>query len=611
MDFVKNLSNRVKVNLFAIVFTLSTFICNYIFNIEMSKVYFQSLGLLFIFFIILVNYFLKFFNDPVQEIIRSIQYYYNYNEFKKVDYPAKDEFGQLVKIFNGFLENIERNQFINKYLANLLSAITQKENEQEIYNEIVKGAKELFDVKYVALSIFEKNQHKVKEFYQLGMSNVDIQKIGKYPEGKGLLGYIQETKKLLRLDKISEHPRSYGFPANHPPMETLLAAPIVVGSKSYGNLYMCEKNNGEKFNLNDEILFKFYSQLAGFIIAQKLSQKEIIAIYENLENDIKRDVIEVNKIANGDLTVYFHQDSDFEFINKLNNNLNNMIYKLNDLMHHFEKSLYSTISAAQEIAASTNQLESTSQMQTQQSMSIAAGVEEVAKTIMENSQNALSAVEAAKVAGKEAEEGNKIVMQTISGMNKVSQMVIQTANNIEELGKSSNQIGEIVQVIEEIADQTNLLALNAAIEAARAGEQGRGFAVVADEVRKLAERTGKATKEIASMIKKIQKDTEDAVTAMRQGTAEVEIGVTYANQAGVALKKINEETQKVLNLINQVAIASEEQAKATNDASKYLEQIKEGTTYTFEGIKQISLAIDDLNRLMHNIGEQMSYFKLK
>ena len=463
-------------------------------------------------------------------------------------------------------------------------------------------------MKYVALSIFEKNQHKVKEFYQLGMSNVDIQKIGKYPEGKGLLGYIQETKKLLRLDKISEHPRSYGFPANHPPMETLLAAPIVVGSKSYGNLYMCEKNNGEKFNLNDEILFKFYSQLAGFIIAQKLSQKEIIAIYENLENDIKRIVIEVNKIANGDLTVYFHQDSDFEFINKLNNNLNNMIYKLNDLMHHFEKSLYSTISAAQEIAASTNQLESTSQMQTQQSMSIAAGVEEVAKTIMENSQNALSAVEAAKVAGKEAEEGNKIVMQTISGMNKVSQMVIQTANNIEELGKSSNQIGEIVQVIEEIADQTNLLALNAAIEAARAGEQGRGFAVVADEVRKLAERTGKATKEIAEMIKQIQNETNEAVTSMKQGISEVEKGKVLVKKAEDILQILITSNQQLTHLINDISNMSEIQVEKSSIIYNNIDEISKISNETAIGINQISQAANDLNILSNRLSEIIQKF---
>ena len=156
-------------------------------------------------------------------------------------------------------------------------------------------------------------------------------------------------------------------------------------------------------------------------------------------------------------------------------------------------------------------------------------------------------------------------------MIKISEVVKQSAETVQALGKSSDQIGEIVQVIDDIADQTNLLALNAAIEAARAGEQGRGFAVVADEVRKLAERTTKATKEIATMIKQIQKDTNDAVESMQQGTAEVEVGKKLAEKAGSSLQEIIHGAEQVVDIVTQVAAASEEQSSAAEQISKNIE----------------------------------------
>ena len=172
------------------------------------------------------------------------------------------------------------------------------------------------------------------------------------------------------------------------------------------------------------------------------------------------------------------------------------------------------------------------QEQTSQASEVASAVEEMTKTIMENSKNASVAADTAKQARVSAEAGGKVVDDTVHGMKRIAGVVNKSAETVKELGKSSDQIGEIIGVIDDIADQTNLLALNAAIEAARAGEQGRGFAVVADEVRKLAERTTKATKEIAGMIKKIQADTTGAVQSMEEGTQEVERGIELADKAG-------------------------------------------------------------------------------
>jgi methyl-accepting chemotaxis protein len=195
-------------------------------------------------------------------------------------------------------------------------------------------------------------------------------------------------------------------------------------------------------------------------------------------------------------------------------------------------------------------------------------------------------------------------------MNRIAAVVNQSAQTVKALGKSSDQIGEIIGVIDDIADQTNLLALNAAIEAARAGEQGRGFAVVADEVRKLAERTTKATKEIAGMIKQIQGETTGAVSAMEEGTKEVEQGKELAEKAGVSLKEIVEVSQRVTDMVAQIAAASEEQSSASEQISKNVEAISAVTGETASGTQQIARAAEDLNRLTENLQQLVGRFKL-
>jgi methyl-accepting chemotaxis protein len=230
------------------------------------------------------------------------------------------------------------------------------------------------------------------------------------------------------------------------------------------------------------------------------------------------------------------------------------------------------------------------------------------KTILENSKNASQAAETAKKARQSAEQGGKVVGETVDGMKRIAGVVNRSAETVRELGRSSDQIGEIIGVIEDIANQTNLLALNAAIEAARAGEQGRGFAVVADEVRKLAERTTKATKEISGMIKKIQSDTTGAVASMEEGTSEVERGIGLADKAGASLQEIVGVSQKVTDMVAQIAAASEEQSASSEQISKNVEAISKVTSETAQGTQQIARAAEDLNRLTENLQRLIGTF---
>jgi len=318
----------------------------------------------------------------------------------------------------------------------------------------------------------------------------------------------------------------------------------------------------------------------------------------------------LEKIAAGDFTVKITKEysGDHE---KIKSSINHVTDALGKTLNEVSQAVTAAASAATQISSSTEEMAAGANEQSAQASEVAAAVEEMTKTIVETTRNTTNAAEASKNAGSVAKEGGKVVQETISGMIRISEVVKQSALTVEELGKSSNEIGEIIQVIDDIASQTNLLALNAAIEAARAGEQGRGFAVVADEVRKLAERTSKATQEIAGMIKHIQKDTEGAVASMKQGTKEVENGKVLAEKAGQSLNEIIAGAENVADIVTQVAAASEEQSRTSEQITQNIELITNVTQQSATGVRQIAHAAEELNQLTSNLQNLISGFKVE
>lgn len=260
-------------------------------------------------------------------------------------------------------------------------------------------------------------------------------------------------------------------------------------------------------------------------------------------------------------------------------------------------------STAGEIAAGAGDVSS-------QAGAVSVASEEMAATSGNIAHNCLSAAETSNRASETARSGARVVHETINGMERITGKVKDAARTVTDLGIRSEQIGAIVVTIEDIADQTNLLALNAAIEAARAGEQGRGFAVVADEVRALAERTTKATREIGEMIRAIQNETRGAVAAMEEGVAEVERGTESSAKSGRALEMILNQIGDVTMQVNQIATAAEEQTATTSEITNNLQRITDVVQSTARGATEAANAAGDLSHRADELQRLVRQFRL-
>jgi methyl-accepting chemotaxis protein len=494
---------------------------------------------------------------------------------------------------------------------------------QRVYDQQLKAGKSLDEAKLAGADLL-RNLKFGKDGYIWADTpeGVNVVYLGKASEGKNRFDAKDAKGKLLfhEINKVAMEPdggyTDYWFPkpgADTPfPKRSysLYFKPFnwVLGTGNYVDeldAVVAKSATESNKSMRRAIMISVSCTIAILIIISMVSTfitsrllRHIGAEPEHLE-----DIAEL--VANGDLTVKMETGKTGIY-----DAMRRMVVELRETINVVGRSSQEVSASAVELHANADNTANGSNEVVSQAETVATAAEEMAATSADIANNCHRAAESSCQASNSAMEGAAIVKSTVDGMNRIAEKVRSSAAVVEQLGTRSDQIGAIVATIEDIADQTNLLALNAAIEAARAGEQGRGFAVVADEVRALAERTTKATREIGEMIKGIQNETRQAVVAMEAGVSEVEQGTMEAARSGQALENILDQINEVTGQVNQIATAAEEQTATTREISNNIHSISDTVQMSARSAQEISLASSQLSHLSVDLQELVQRFKL-
>lgn len=500
------------------------------------------------------------------------------------------------------LDNVNR-------ISDLSSKVSKVQMSIKDINESIKGL-----ILADTPAEREKITARIEEYRKAYRENIEfVEKTTKTPEGKKLIEELKNT--ITAASEINKKLTAMALAGDINQFRSLMNS---AGDKAIGQttkagnalLDYYEKRvdlrvAGAKEVSKTAIWFMYGFGLAALVLSIVTS----IVITRSIKRPLNEIVGTITDIAGGDLTRRVDYQSKDE--------LGQLCNHFNDFVGVFQNIMVGLVADAGKVASASTQLMSTAHLMAEgseevvaQANTVATAGEEMAATSNDIAHNCHLTAQSARRANDAAVEGSGVVQATVTVMGSIAECVKSAAKTVELLGSRSDQIGAIVGTIEDIADQTNLLALNAAIEAARAGEQGRGFAVVADEVRALAERTTRATKEISDMIKSIQNETKSAVTAMEEGNKEVERGTQEAARSGRALEDILEQINAVTMQANQIATAAEEQTATTSEISSNMMQITEVVQRTARGAGETSESAKSLSEMSEDLQRVVSKFKV-
>lgn len=435
-------------------------------------------------------------------------------------------------------------------------------------------------------------------------------------EGKALLAEIRERRKhyvdsyskvpaLLEARRESEASRIMDAEVV-PALEALLT--------SVDKLVHFQGRILEESAVEAHVLYEtsrsqmMIGMLVALVVGFWLARWVVLSVVRPLGGEPDEAKAVADAIAAGDLTPELSVRPSDD--NSLMAAMKKMQLNLRQVVGGLQNNAAQVASAAQQLATSASQVAVATCAQSEASSSMAAAVEQMTVSVNHVSERAAETHAITSSTGILSHEGNEVIQQTVAEMQEVSRIVGEAAGTIQRMGANSQQISGIVQVIKDVADQTNLLALNAAIEAARAGEQGRGFAVVADEVRKLAERTAKATAEIASMIGAVQSSAAEAVGTMELAVERVSSGVGRAQRAGHSMGEINSGAETAVLMVNEISSALREQTVASNEIAVNVEKIAQMSEENGAATREVAETATLLERLADDARTAVAKFRL-
>ena len=390
-------------------------------------------------------------------------------------------------------------------------------------------------------------------------------------------------------------------------LPTVLVLMIMVAAGGMGWAFW-----GAGFNLG--LLVAVIGMVAAIAVAWLMIRDGQARLRDQAEQNVRNQeailqlLDELADLADGDLRVQASVTENFT--GAIADSINFAIDQMRGLVSNINRISVQVASAASETQGTARNLATASENQAREITGASTAINDMASSIDQVSMNAAESATVAERAVEIASKGGDVVRNTINGMDRIRDQIQETSKRIKRLGESSQEIGDIVSLINDIADQTNILSLNAAIQASMAGDAGRGFAVVADEVQRLAERSAAATKQISALVKTIQSDTNEAVISMEQTTTEVVQGARLAQDAGVALEEIEGTSKNLAELIQSISDAARQQAATAGHISNTMAVIQEITSSTSSGTETTAKSIGELAFMADEMRNSVEGFKL-
>ncbi|MHB8232475.1 MAG: methyl-accepting chemotaxis protein [bacterium] len=545
-------------------------------------------------FILSVNIMLIFYSSALKK--ETV----NMNAIERTNSAIKDLKGNILQIIN-----------LSRLKASKISGVKSKKEKAKI--------EKLYDAQILKIANVSKS-----EFYNIGNALMGYS-MG-FGKVKAPLVFGTKKSDLHKVSSKNTAPILKNLMNKYfiftPIAGRLLKYPLLLGGAMSPRYFETQLNPiiSDMHKVNTRIKKSYYGRikllnivfiafpilfLIGAFITALYFKNTVIKVLDIINDKIKQ-------VAKGDLTSKIKisgvgKESEMGILIE---QVNSLVDSLSGNVKGILNTSNSLSSQSEQLNRSSKEFEKTIEQMREKASRIIESIKQMSIAIIEVAKNSSSSAQKAEETEKVVDYGTKSVQDVAVEMKNIEKTVSAVSVTITELGASSEKIGEIIGVINDIADQTNLLALNAAIEAARAGEQGRGFAVVADEVRKLAERTTKATKEIESMILSIQRNTNDAVTSMQKGKQEVSKGAEIAGKSAEAISNINSLMAKLKEMITQIATASEEQSQVSEEISLSSEEIINAQDRAQEGSRQVIASSEELARMALDLSNMVKAFKI-